>query len=194
MLPVILFACLAILISLANKLYFLAPHRKLNIYLALIPGMFSISTVLEINIYYAKDAIIANQLYHVYQCFAFFPVIFNMLSFAEYIKIYTTWNFKTYLKGINILVVAVNCFWTLLVIIYGPTSHIFLSGPGKWSIDPRSMSGLFILHTISSLFWLILIQIGFVYLMFNSEGFKKKMWFRTLSFLQLFIIISVFFL
>lgn len=191
MLPFILIACLMIHTALAIKLYLLNPHRKLNNYLSLLPALYTLTNILEINIYFTNNENYANKLYHIYQSLAFFPLISITLAFIEYVKIYTKKSAAPLLNAINIAVITINLIWTLLVAIYGPTAHIFLSGPSKWSINRFSMGPLFLAHTFSSIIWLCITVFICIYLMFNAESTKKKYWFGVLSFFQLLAVTGI---
>jgi signal transduction histidine kinase len=192
MIQFILFACLLIQVALSIKLYLLNPHRKLNIYLSLVPGFSVFITILEINIFFTTDIVYANHLYYVYQSMAFFVNIAATLGYVEYIKIYTPTKSKLILKAINASVIITNCLWTVLVIIFGPTGRIFLSAPGQWSIDRYSIGPLFLAHTYASMFWLVVSVAIFIYLLLNAESKKKKCWFGLLAFLQLLLVIGIF--
>lgn len=191
MLPFTLFACMTIQIALAIKIYMLNPYRRLNKYLAMIPALYVISTVIEINIYFTTDAVYANQIYHIYQGFAFLPLILSTLGYMEYIRIYTSIKIKKTLWFIEFLVILSNGLSTLIVVFYGPPGRIFLSAPGRWSIDYNSMGFLFFLHTYSSVVWLVLSVCIFIYLTINAESGKKKRWFGTISFFQLLVVTGI---
>ena len=88
MLPIILFTCLIIQIGLALKLFLSNPTRKLNIYLALLPGVSFFSVIIEIVLYYTTDVEDANNLFLIYQFLGFPIIVLLLVSLTEYIKNY----------------------------------------------------------------------------------------------------------
>ena len=187
----LLYACLIIQIALSIKLFINNPARKLNIYLSLIPGLFIFSTIIEINLAYVTDSIVANKLYHIYECLLLLPIIFLMLALTEYIKYYTT-NYKQYLLFFfNGLAIALNCSLIILLIITGSSAHIYASKPGMWSIDRSSLQPLFLFNTYSNMAFLIYFTLGFIYIAIKAKGRLVKFWFFILSFFELLITVAI---
>ena len=156
MLPILFFACLIIQIGLALKLFLGNPTRKLNIYLALLPGISFFSVIIEIVLYYTTDATDANFLFLIYQCIGFAVIIFLLFSIIEYIITYTSNNNHYVLNFIKVLVLVVEVSWFMFVIFRGPTAHVFLAKPHMWDIDFHNSKGIFYLHLYSTIFWLLL--------------------------------------
>ena len=191
MLPIILFVCLVVQIGLALKLLIFNPFRKLNLYLSAIPCVSVFSTIIEINLCYINDVVLATKFYQFYQYLAFFPIIFLTLSLAQYIKVYTKNYNKRILAVINVLVVLINLLWILLLIIQGPSAKIHLTNPGIWSIERNSLTSLFYCHTIVSMLWLVFSIAVFIYLAFKATVPQKRSWFRVLSFFQFITVLGI---
>ncbi len=191
MLPYLLFACLIILVSLSLKLLLSNPHRKLNIYLCLIPGISSITCIIEIVLYYISDAQQAFYLFWVYQILGFAALAFLLLSILEYIKNYTKNYNHQLLSILRKGVIYSQIAWVVLLIFHGPIARIYLASPNKWDIDFTQSKVLFYCHNYFLIFCLILAISGFVYLAFKAES-KKKAWsFRVLAFWELLLISGV---
>lgn len=191
MLPIILFACLIIQIGLALKLFLSNPSRKLNIYLSLIPGMSFFSVIIEIVLYYTTDITDANNLFLIYQCLGFPLMVFILFSVTEYIKNYTQNSNNTLLTYIKVAVITIEGLWLMFVMFKGPTARIFLAKPNMWDIDFANSQGLFYFHLYSTIFWLIVIMGGLIFLAVKADTPKKRWSFRILATWELILISGI---
>lgn len=188
MLQYILFGALVVQTALAVKIFLDNPKRKLNRYLSLIPGLFLVSTVIEINLFFTTDETIANRYYAVYQYFAFSPVVLLTLACCEYFSLYSKSVFPKTVTFIKVAVVVCNLAWVAALLLTGPSARIFLTGPGRWTINNYSLTDLFYLHTASSAVWMALTLCGFIYLSLHAIGAKRRRWFGVLSFFQFILV------
>ena len=189
MLPYLFFACLIILICLSLKSFLNNPARKLNIYLALIPGIFIFSTIIEIILYYDTDEQHAYYLFWVYQELGCGAITFLLLSIIENIKIYTRdYNTKV-LSIIRKGVIYSNLALAIFILFHGPTAKIFLTKANMWDLDLSASKYLFYCHIYFNIFCLVLAKVGFMYLACKADSGKKKCIFVFLAFCE-FILLS----
>ena len=187
----LLLCCLVIQAVIAQKVYLLNAHRRINIILFIVCLLSVLCVAIEILLFFTIDIALANKMYRVYQ-FTITPIIFLIgLAAVEYLKNYSQRGANQFWNASRIIISI--CYLAVLgvLLVHGaPTAAIALSDTGFWYIKKSTITPSFLFHTYSSTIVHGLCCGAYVYLAFQKNSRVRQIWFAIFSFYNILIFLG----